>query len=422
MTWIALIAMAFAVVAAGAGPFRAAVAAAEEYRFPVAHPLKASLIPAAYHPQRVTYRVSQLEIRPDRRNVPRLERKHKVVLAVFAHPQPAPLVFVVPGVGGFSLNEAALMLAEDLHGMGFHAVTLPDPLSWQYALGVSESTLPGYLPLDAAEYYELLKRVAAHVTTAHQLRITGYSLVGHSFGGLLAAFVAPVDREHRAFQFDRLILINPAIDIPHAIRVVDGFFESGRSILQSRRNRISSAMVDGVIKLRNRALTDELVRHTPEQWNFSDDEMKWMIGQSFRSATVNTIFASRQIGAMRVSGHSGSAGRAPVDPAGLFSFRHYLSELVFPALRRSGHVHLSDEQLFERGSLSTLAPELRANSRLYVMENSDDFLARPEDLEALRSWLGDRLYLYPLGGHLGNLWFGKNREDLRRIMTSAAKP
>src|SRR6185436_19148883 len=202
------------------------------------------------------------------------------------------------------------------------------------------------------------------------------------------------------------ILINPAIDIPHAIRVVDGFFESGRSILQSRRNRISSAMVDGVIKLRNRALTDELVRHTAEQWNFSDDEMKWMIGQSFRSATVNTIFASRQIGAMRVSGHSGSAGRAPVDPAGLFSFRHYLS----------------DEQLFERGSLSTLAPELRANSRLYVMENSDDFLARPEDLEALRSWLGDRLYLYPLGGHLGNLWFGKNREDLRRIMTSAAKP
>jgi hypothetical protein len=181
-------------------------------------------------------------------------------------------------------------------------------------------------------------------------------------------------------------------------------------------------MVDGVIKLRNRALTDELVRHTAEQWNFSDDEMKWMIGQSFRSATVNTIFASRQIGAMRAPGPPGSAGRAPVDPAGLFSFRHYLSELVFPALRRSGHVHLSDEQLFERGSLSTLAPELRANSRLYVMDNSDDFLARPEDLEALRSWLGDRLYLYPRGGHLGNLWFGKNREDLRHIMAPAAKP
>jgi hypothetical protein len=54
------------------------------------------------------------------------------------------------------------------------------------------------------------------------------------------------------------------------------------------------------------------------------------------------------------------------------------------------------------------------------MENQDDFLARPEDIEALRSWLGARLYLYPRGGHLGNLWFGRNAEDLRAIMAPVA--
>jgi hypothetical protein len=121
-------------------------------------------------------------------------------------------------------------------------------------------------------------------------------------------------------------------------------------------------------------------------------------------------------------GASGIGRPRPHGSGWLVFLEAYLSELVFPALRRSGHVHLPDEQLFERGSLSTLAPELRANSRLYVMHSSDAFLARPEDLEALRSWLGDRLYLYPRGGHLGNLWFGKNREDLRHIMAAAAKP
>ena len=100
-----------------------------------------------------------------------------------------------------------------------------------------------------------------------------------------------------------------------------------------------------------------------------------------------------------------------------FSFGDYLSQFVFPSLRRSGGTHLSDEQLLERASLGALAPELSANPRVFVVANVDDFLARPEDIDALRSWLGDRLYLYPKGGHLGNLWFGKNQEDLRRIMS-----
>ena len=72
-------------------------------------------------------------------------------------------------------------------------------------------------------------------------------------------------------------------------------------------------------------------------------------------------------------------------------------------------------------SLEALSPVLRDSPRIFVMQNRDDFLARPEDIDALRSWLGDRLYLYPLGGHLGNLWFEKNREDLRRIMTPVAR-
>jgi len=46
--------------------------AAEEYRFPIADPLKASLLPAGYHPRRAGYAISLLEVRADRRNVPLL--------------------------------------------------------------------------------------------------------------------------------------------------------------------------------------------------------------------------------------------------------------------------------------------------------------------------------------------------------------
>jgi pimeloyl-ACP methyl ester carboxylesterase len=406
---------------AAAGLFPGAVSAADEYRFPIADPLRSSLLPAGYHPLRSDYALSFLEIRPDRRSVPLLEGKHKIILAVFAQRVPAPLVFVIPGVGGYALTEAALMLAEQLHDMGFHTVTLPDPLSWQYALGVSESTLPGYLPQDGREYYGFLKRVVEHLQAEHHLGITGYSVAGYSFGGLLTAFLARVDREERAFGFERAVLISPAIDLRHAIGVVDGFFASGRAIPETRKSEVSSAMVDVVIKLKNRALTPELVTWAVAQWRFGPHEMQWLIGQSFRGATQGTILASQQIAELRAPDPRAAPGRrSRVNEARRFSFGDYLSQFVFPAIRRSAGGGLTDDQLLAQTSLAALAPELRDNPRLFVMQNVDDFLARAEDIDALRAWLGDRLYLYPVGGHLGNLWFEKNRVDLRGIMAPVA--
>jgi hypothetical protein len=231
---------------------------AEEYRFPITNPLKSSLLPAGYPPPRVRYAMSFLEIRSDRRQVRFFENRHRLILAVFAQRTPAPLVFVVPGVGGYSLSEPALMLGEQLHGMGFHAVTLPDPLSWQYTLGVSESAVPGYLPLDAREYYDFLRRVVSHLQADQQLAVTGYSVVGYSFRGLLTAFLVREDAEQRAFAFTRAVLIDPAIDIKHAVGVVDGFFDAGHSISDARKDEISRAMVDVVMRLRNRPFTYEL--------------------------------------------------------------------------------------------------------------------------------------------------------------------
>ena len=408
-------------LAAAAWILPAPIIAADEYRFPVADPLRASLLPAGYHPRRAEYATSFLEIRPDRRSVPRLEGKHRIILAVFSQRGPAPLVFVIPGAGGYALTETALMLAEQLHDMGLHAVTLPDPVSWQYALGVSESTLPGYLPLDSHEYYGFLKRVGQHLKDEHHLGITGYAVVGYSFGGLLTAFLARLDSAERAFAFERVVLISPAIDLRHAASVVDGFAASGESIPEPRRNEVSSRMVDVVIKLRNRPLTTELVRWAVAQWHFRPSEMQWLIGQSYRGATLGTIHASRQIAGPRAASPRAASGkRAVINEASRFSFGDYLSQLVFPSVRRSDGSSLSDDQLLALASLGALAPELRDNPRLFVMQNQDDFLARPEDIDALRASLGDRLYLYPLGGHLGNLWFDRNKSDLRRIMAPVA--
>ena len=54
------------------------------------------------------------------------------------------------------------------------------------------------------------------------------------------------------------------------------------------------------------------------------------------------------------------------------------------------------------------------------MHNADDVLTERGSVDELKSVLGDRMILYPLGGHLGNLWFQENREAIVALFRTAA--
>jgi len=53
------------------------------------------------------------------------------------------------------------------------------------------------------------------------------------------------------------------------------------------------------------------------------------------------------------------------------------------------------------------------------MHNADDFLTNRKSIEDLKDALGDRVVLYPYGGHLGNIWYPQNKRDALEIFKSA---
>jgi hypothetical protein len=83
------------------------------------------------------------------------------------------------------------------------------------------------------------------------------------------------------------------------------------------------------------------------------------------------------------------------------------------------------ETLSKQGSLAPILQQLRANSRVYIMHNADDVLAERSAIEALnaiealKESMGDHMTLYPYGGHLGNLWYHTNREDMLNVLRTA---
>lgn len=409
------------------GGLQAEIVPAADYPFPIKNPRAATLLAATYHSE-TPYRISFLEVRADRRAVPLYENMNQLMLGVFGQPGPAPLIFVIPGAGGYGLSNLGLMLAEQLHAMGFHAVTVPNPVSWQYAMGVSESTVPGFFPADAPEYYDLLARVEEHLRAEEKLDINGQSLVGVSLGGLMVAFLLQEDRVRaslpgrgRRLVFHKAVAINPSVDIRHAIDVVDGMvISAARALSPAVRDGLPGTLIDALLVALNYPVTLDRIKWVSGQWNYTDTEMDWLIGRSFRIATTGAIFAGQQVRDLGILKTASSPSRkyARADEAKKFSFRDYMTRFVLPVLQRGPFAAWSVGELLDGASLFALEDMLRSDARAWVILNRDDMLTRERDIEILHRWMGQRLYVYPWGGHVGNLWFEKNRADLRRIMLS----
>ncbi len=385
----------------------------ERYNFPLKNSLIAS-IASVVTPVDESFERLFIEIRPDRRNIPLLDGRNKIPIGLFAQTGPAPLAFVVAGTGGSALSGTSLFLAGLLKHMGYHVVTLPNPMNWRYVLGVSETAAPGFLPNDAKEYYEFMGKVAAYLRDTQGLPITSYSLVGYSYGGLMSGFLAKEDGINHKFDFQKIVILNPAVDVNYAVETLDGYHKAGMEMSEIRRDIMLASVMDVGLAISAHGFNTELINRAIAKIGVTITDLEWVIAYSFRQSLGDMVFASQQVKDLGILKKHASRSymSARLAEAGEVSFADYMQKLVVPNLKSS----LDTKELLSQTSLYALADLIRDNKRIFIMENEDDFIVRQQDVEFLKSVAGDRLYLYPYGGHCGNYWFPQNVTDLQEIM------
>jgi hypothetical protein len=89
------------------------------------------------------------------------------------------------------------------------------------------------------------------------------------------------------------------------------------------------------------------------------------------------------------------------------NFDCYITEQLIPMWRdrlNGGSV----TQMVDQVSLYAVEDYLKDSSKIAVMHNADDLILGPGDLGFLRRTLGERLTVYPFGGHCGNLNYRVN--------------
>lgn len=304
------------------------------------------------------------------------------------------------------------------YGAGYHVVQLSSPTSYDFMSAASRYATPGISSDDAKDLYRVMQAVRAQ---HHKLPVTEYHLTGYSLGALNAAFVSQLDETRRSFNFKRVLLLNPPVNLYTSVSNLDKLVQTRVEGIDDHTNFYEVILEKLTRYYRQKGYIDldEAVLYDFQQSNLklSDEQMAMLIGSVFRFSAADITFTSDLInrrGLITPPEYPINEGTR-LEPffkrALLCSFDCYITEQVIP-MWRAQYDGGSLTQLIQQVSLYALEDYLRQSPKIAVMHNADDLILGEGDLGFLRRTFGDRLTLYPRGGHCGNLNYRVNTQHM----------
>ncbi|KIZ34194.1 MULTISPECIES: serine/threonine protein kinase [Stutzerimonas] len=416
-----------ALLALVVAPVHAADLTVEEYGFPLSNPFEATIagtpielraeVPTDDDIDQADY---NLRLRPEREfTLPdNFWPVKKLRYRLARQSGPAPLMFIISGTGARYSAGKTEALKRLFYGAGYHVVQLSSPTSYDFMSAASRYATPGISSDDAKDLYRVMQAVRAQ---HHKLPVTEYHLTGYSLGALNAAFVSQLDETRRSFNFKRVLLLNPPVNLYTSVSNLD-------KLVQTRVEGINdhTTFYEVILEKLTRYYRqkgyidlDEAVLYDFQQSNLklSDEQMAMLIGSVFRFSAADITFTSDLInrrGLITPPEYPINEGTR-LEPffkrALLCSFDCYITEQVIP-MWRAQYDGGSLTQLIQQVSLYALEDYLRQSPKIAVMHNADDLILGEGDLGFLRRTFGDRLTLYPRGGHCGNLNYRVNTQHM----------
>jgi pimeloyl-ACP methyl ester carboxylesterase len=332
------------------------------------------------------------------------------------------LLFIVAGVGSTPFFGVAPYLASLFYRENFHVVILPSPISWNFALSASRSGAPGYAPEDARDLYTVMQRTLATLKDRYDLRITTIDFMGVSLGALEGAYLSVIEAEEAKVGIAKYLLVNPPIDLAYAIKQLDQWNALASKFGPDKSQELVSkalAIVDSFSgeKQDDPKVFDRLVKKFAV---FTKEELQFLVAQSLQSQLPELVYVTQVIHDQNILSAPKDEMRKRLDEAKQFTLTNYNEKIGLPLWRRQAAEPQADLATFiEHSSLVHILDRLRDNPKVYIMHNADDFLINRKSIEDLKEAMGARLVLYPDGGHLGNLWYPKNKRDALEIFKSA---
>jgi ABC-type transporter lipoprotein component MlaA len=337
--------------------------------------------------------------------------------------EPAPLLYILPGLGSHRLSNQALALVESARREGWSVVALSSPMHPEFMAAAATAELPGFAPLDSRDARAAMDAIDAWMTDHHPGRLGPRGLLGISMGAFHALLIAADqvrEPDHGRVHFDVFGAAAPPVSTEYGMAQLDALYDEPMSWPPEEREQRKLDILQRVA-----ALTQGQIR-PGDPLPFSESEARYVVGLAFRLTLIDTLWATQQR-------HDEGVLLTPRDPHDRdpayyemedYSWREYFYAFLLPWLQ-SAQIVADDADALRLGDLRSVAPLLAGNRSVQVFVSDNDFLRRPEDQELLVQLFGeDHVHETKGGGHFGNGWRpdvrGKLMADLRQALSSAA--
>ena len=193
------------------------VGQAASYDYPFADPIEATILSTpksvqAELPEKIRVKKYEtISVFPERQVPDVFWYNKELRYSIAYHKEKAPLMILIAGTGAGYDSAKMQMMQKAFFQAGFHVLALSSPTHPNFIVAASSTGMPGDIRSDARDIYHVLEKLWQR--SSKKELVSDFYLTGYSLGGSQAAFVAKLDEERKVFNFKKVLMINPALNI-----------------------------------------------------------------------------------------------------------------------------------------------------------------------------------------------------------------
>ena len=398
------------------------------YNFPIDDPYSATIIGSATMmtpgvSENIPLKVYEIQIK-DKKDIPDVfwyASKFKFSFSKQKNKK-APLIFVLAGTGSDYNTTRVKFMQRIFHDAGYHTIAISSQMSQQFMISASSNSVPGLLLEDNKDIYKAMK--LAYNKIKDQVEVTDFYIMGYSLGGSNAAVLSYIDEKEKAFNFKRVFMVNPPVNLYDSAVKLDKYLDDytgGKSAGIEKLLNTTLAKIKGGLTSEYANIGADTIYNIVKGDILSDSEKKAYIGLAFRLASTDLNFISDFI----TKSHIYTKNPEKVDKytnmkeyfkaVNFATFEDYVNKIGFPYYKKYNK-DLTTEDLKEKASLRVIEDYLRTSPKIAAVTNADELILNEKDFAFLKDVFKDRLIIYPKGGHCGNMFYKENVDIMLKFI------
>ena len=398
------------------------------YNFPIDDPYSATIIGSATMmtpgvSENIPLKVYEIQIK-DKKEIPDVfwyASKFKFSFSKQKNKK-APLIFVLAGTGSDYSAIRVKFMQRIFHDAGYHTIAISSQMSQQFMISASTNAIPGMLIRDNEDIYKAMK--LAYNKIKDQVDVTDFYIMGYSLGGTNAAVLSYIDEKEKAFNFKRVFMVNPPVELYDSAVKLDKYLDDytgGKSAGIERLLNTTLARVKGGLTSEYANIGADTIYDIVKGDILSDAEKKAYIGLAFRLTSTDLNFISDFI----TKSHIYTKNPEKVDKftnmkeyfkaVNFATFEDYVNKIGFPYYKKYNK-DFTIEDLKREASLRVIEDYLRTSPKIAAVTNADELILNEKDIDYLKDIFKDRLIIYPKGGHCGNMFYKENVDVMLKFI------